>query len=438
MISPSNGLSASGGSRIRPIGMAFLVIMVMGALLLPPAQAAPSLDSEELAFCQLINNYRAQYGLPPLQASTPLNSAADWFSTDMATKNYSSSNHIDSQGRGPAERMLDFGYPANSTQTGENIAGGNSTASATFDQWRSSPSHDRNMRDPNFKVIGIGRAFDSASVYEWYWTTDFGGFIDSSATPCSSSTSPTPAPTTPSPATPTLEATTPSTATPTPEATTPSTATPTPEATTPSTVTPTPEAATPFLTPTVSASPAANAGGLLRVTWSGLINPTPNDWIGLYPFSGTPHYGDIAWRYTDGGASGTVSIRVPPGTPPGTGYEIRLFRNDTYRRLATSGPLRIVRATVSANPTTTNAGGVLRVSWSGLINPTPNDWIGLYPSLRTPYYGDIAWRYTDGGASGTVSIRVPPGAPPGTSYEVRLFRNDTYSRLATSGPLTVN
>src|SRR5262249_51471186 len=27
-------------------------------------------------------------------------------------------------------------------------------------------------------VIGISRAYNSSSTYKWYWTTDFGGFVD--------------------------------------------------------------------------------------------------------------------------------------------------------------------------------------------------------------------------------------------------------------------
>ena len=34
------------------------------------------------------------------------------------------------------------------------------------------------MLDKSFKVIGIGRAFDKSSRYDWYWTTTFGGDVD--------------------------------------------------------------------------------------------------------------------------------------------------------------------------------------------------------------------------------------------------------------------
>jgi chitodextrinase len=34
------------------------------------------------------------------------------------------------------------------------------------------------MLDPDFKVVGIGRSYNSASAYGWYWTFDFGDYAD--------------------------------------------------------------------------------------------------------------------------------------------------------------------------------------------------------------------------------------------------------------------
>ncbi len=50
--------------------------------------------------------------------------------------------------------------------SGENIAAGNSTSSATFQQWKNSPGHYRNMTDASFKSIGIG-CFRWAGNYYW-------------------------------------------------------------------------------------------------------------------------------------------------------------------------------------------------------------------------------------------------------------------------------
>src|ERR1041385_6340619 len=70
------------------------------------AQTIPTLDSEEQAFIILINNYRVQNGLAPLQVSVTLTNAAKWMSGDMAASNYF--NHTDSYGRDPFARMNSF------------------------------------------------------------------------------------------------------------------------------------------------------------------------------------------------------------------------------------------------------------------------------------------------------------------------------------------
>ncbi|MCU1232805.1 MAG: Allergen V5/Tpx family protein [Candidatus Solibacter sp.] len=150
-----------------------------------PANAqTPTLDAEQSAFVTLINNYRAQNGAGPLQVSVALQQSAQWMSADMAAKNYFS--HTDSLGRDPFNRMTAFGYTH--YPEGENIAAGYSDAQNTFTQWQTACdpdstgactyAHRQNMLNPGYKVLGIGRVYNASSSYRWYWTTDFGGFVD--------------------------------------------------------------------------------------------------------------------------------------------------------------------------------------------------------------------------------------------------------------------
>jgi uncharacterized protein YkwD len=151
----------------------------------PPPQPASSpdgeligtgmLDNEEQAFIAFINSYRAENGLPPLQVSVALIKSSDWMSADMAAKNYLS--HYDSLGRDPLARMVSFNYP-NADYSGENIAAGYADAQNTFTQWKTSPSHNANMLNHNYQAIGVRRAYNPASEYGWYWTTDFGSTVD--------------------------------------------------------------------------------------------------------------------------------------------------------------------------------------------------------------------------------------------------------------------
>jgi uncharacterized protein YkwD len=152
-----------------------------------PASAGPNctvssaIDAEEQRFLQLINEHRADNDLGPLALSPKLTRAAAWKSAHMAANDYFA--HDDAGiDRDFVDRIRDCGYTAN-TWLGENIAAGKETAEDVFAQWRNSSGHNANMLNPNFNAIGIGRAFDDDSTYGWYWTTDFGGFVDGSAPP---------------------------------------------------------------------------------------------------------------------------------------------------------------------------------------------------------------------------------------------------------------
>jgi uncharacterized protein YkwD len=206
-----------------PFITAAVVLLVIAATVLlnaPPSSADPAQDSEEQQFLVLINNYRISKGAVPLLLQDDLNEAADWYATDMATKNYFGSNqycaqfgktaHCDSLGRMPPERAKFFGYPQS---VGENSAAGFSTAQAVFDAWKASPGHNSNMLGSSYRAIGIGRACNSSSVFGCYWVTDFGFYTGPGSPPPPSSTSnPTSSPT----AQPTQRAT--PTPTPTPQA----------------------------------------------------------------------------------------------------------------------------------------------------------------------------------------------------------------------------
>jgi uncharacterized protein YkwD len=129
-------------------------------------------DSEERAFLELINDYRANNGAAKLALNNQLGAAAEHHSRDMAKKNYFS--HKLSNGDSAEKNIRRFGY-TNYNAVGENIAAGNESADETFKQWKNSNGHNKNMLSKNFDEIGIGRAHGKKSKYGWYWTTTFGG-----------------------------------------------------------------------------------------------------------------------------------------------------------------------------------------------------------------------------------------------------------------------
>jgi hypothetical protein len=194
--------------------------------------------------------------------------------------------------------------------------------------------------------------------------------------------------------------------------------------------------------PNLVVSPTViQAGGTLTATWSGIATPTATDWIGLF----APNNADtefIEWIYVScslapnsAQADGSCPFVLPANLAPGS-YELRLLANDGFTRLATSNAFTVTADGVSltASPTTIPAGGAVIATWSGIALPTTTDWLGLYePGTEDTAF--LAWRYTDGQASGTLPFELPGALTPGT-YELRLLANDGFLRLATSNPFT--
>ena len=163
------------GSEVRRLLVAgALSLAVMLLAVLGTAQAAePALDAEENTLWTLINDYRQANGVQRVGLNDNLMAAAEWMSGDLATRKDGKFSHTDSKGRGPKQRMADFGYI--NTQTGENLVAGVDTAQEAFDLWKGSPGHNAIMLNPYFWAVGIARVYDPDSAYGWYWTMDFGG-----------------------------------------------------------------------------------------------------------------------------------------------------------------------------------------------------------------------------------------------------------------------
>jgi len=98
---------------------------------------------------------------------------------------------------------------------------------------------------------------------------------------------------------------------------------------------------------------------------------------------------------------------------------------------------------LSVSPTTVARGGSVTATWSGIVSPSSTDWIGLYaPGAAESAY--LAWIYvscsqTAGSAkaAGACAFGIPGTLTLG-AYELRLFANNSYTRLATSPALTVS
>jgi uncharacterized protein YkwD len=89
-------------------------------------------------------------------------------SKDMNDRNFF--DHTNPSGEAPWDRMEQAGYSY--SNAGENIAGGNSTAAATMQQWMDSDGHCANIMNPNFTEIGVG--YYPGGQWGHLWTQNFG------------------------------------------------------------------------------------------------------------------------------------------------------------------------------------------------------------------------------------------------------------------------
>ena len=151
---------------------ASLLVALPGSL---PAAAA-TLDAQESDLLAAVNSFRGARGLARLAVSDTLTFASKWMATDMAVFDYFS--HTSRDGRAPVQRMTDAGYPGPQTYTGENIAAGYASANEVLNGWINSPAHYAVLTNPNYRAIGVGRAYTDASTYHTYWVMDVGGIVD--------------------------------------------------------------------------------------------------------------------------------------------------------------------------------------------------------------------------------------------------------------------
>ncbi len=132
-----------------------------------------SIDAEEQQLLDLVNQYRVANGKTTLTFDTNVTRASAWLSRDMATNNPNPLSHQDSLGRDVAARLTQCGVSY--TTFAENIAAGNASGQATFNQWTADAPHRATMLADGVTVAGVARVFDSTSTFGWYWTLDVTG-----------------------------------------------------------------------------------------------------------------------------------------------------------------------------------------------------------------------------------------------------------------------
>jgi uncharacterized protein YkwD len=130
---------------------------------------ASSTGKVEHAVRACANRSRRAAGLEGLRASGALAKAARLHARNMAVHGFF--DHVDPQGRGPAERVAIFDSGNEFAFVGENIAAGYASARAACVGWMNSPGHRANILDPDYTHVGAG--FARGGPYGRYYVQVF-------------------------------------------------------------------------------------------------------------------------------------------------------------------------------------------------------------------------------------------------------------------------
>lgn len=138
------------------------------------AEIIPSSNlSREVELLEIINKYREEKGLDPLIWNEELANAARYHAFDLGSQDYFDHDTYDRvEGNlvrvGSTFQRIGKFYDE-SKLNAENIAAGNLTSQATFDQWYNSVGHFATMFDAESTKAGIGYVRVTGSTYEHYW-----------------------------------------------------------------------------------------------------------------------------------------------------------------------------------------------------------------------------------------------------------------------------
>ena len=175
----------------KALSILLAVCLLLGVLPFVPVQASAASDTEmKKAVLELVNQERAQQGLPALGANKKLNAAADIRAQEIVEKF--------SHDRPDGSRcftIFDEVGAGRYYAVGENIAAGQRSPQAVMESWMNSSGHRANILGSGYKNIGIGLC-RTDSGYGYYWVQLFftGPNIQTDADAFPSS-DPTPTPT---------------------------------------------------------------------------------------------------------------------------------------------------------------------------------------------------------------------------------------------------
>lgn len=130
-----------------------------------------SLDQDRQKVFELVNQARAQAGLPAYTYNNILQNSAQQYAQDMNSQGFFA--HVSPSGQTLNDRMHASGYyqpDGRNYYYGENIAVGQTTPEQVMHDWMNSPEHKAAILSKTYKEIGIGRSGN-------YWVQHFGAIF---------------------------------------------------------------------------------------------------------------------------------------------------------------------------------------------------------------------------------------------------------------------
>jgi uncharacterized protein YkwD len=147
----------------------------MGSFERAPAGALADRDYSKTALDldrarDLINQYRHDKGLKPLQLNAQLTEAAKAHSRDLAQ--WDRISHYGSDGSNPWDRVKRAGYHAR--LAAENVGTGQVDFQEVLRGWKESPGHNKNLLLPDATHMGIALVQDPKTEFKSFWTLVIG------------------------------------------------------------------------------------------------------------------------------------------------------------------------------------------------------------------------------------------------------------------------
>lgn len=173
--------------------LALIALLIVALCALAPAPPAEAQNSTALYLLDLVNQFRAGYGLPPYNPDPALMTAAQAHSEWAAS--IGTHSHTGAGGSTPRDRAIAAGYGGGrDVRVSENIYWGtNATPESALEWWRNSPIHFRGLTSTQYVDIGVGAAYSS---YGGFFTLLFGVVIGEEPPPSAGPSAPS-APTRP-------------------------------------------------------------------------------------------------------------------------------------------------------------------------------------------------------------------------------------------------